>query len=778
MLVATEKCLKGELSMDYENITTESSQLTERIQSKFDRERCVTIMRREHNVTTLKVPKITGESLPERRLVFTDTQNETKALLYSVIVAAYNYAFTDRFAPKSAAGVLNANVSPFVDYLNKVEIENKYELFKNYEAHRFDEAVNHGGHSALTSLKTIFNYAFQDERFVAQLSSNDMQFLRHLRDTKKSPNVNKRQISLSSYFGELPWLRDEQDGVGADYYNLFASPKILVNSLKCLSSTLILEFYEAKCALKAFLKANKELVADIQNNFAEGKQAKGTKSARRVIRTNAVTKTLYAILLAYHERETPSPSLENAISLLLCSMASSNSIDDVQEGLNGIEGFKKILCHVRNISGSDDDCSLDKGRLLFSASFQTPALSMDMLLSLVNDDDLPITIVEKLMFMWLMACLTVQPSDIYKLTKTNFRMFKVDGRVTDIECEYFKGRANAVHTTRSLSLKKADGKALLVYLNQNPGESIDTYQGSLPALSPGSLAVTGALVNLINLPFMSEALHSTHQRFNNTPKIIPMALTSIVQNGVSTQKLGVFGDKGHELVEASDRGSKTSVFSLSAIKNSAVHAYSDPYTLHYLINRNSHTNKTEKENYLNADNEAWINAAGRITRSVMQDLINNVFNLDFSDSKEEERQKAEIAFNNEFKSVKNVISNKSEEMLSRMKVVTEQNNGVINEVGVLSQTAASRELFTPIYVLDSPSTVCKMYNYLHEFEENYRRLLSQNPHHLYQTAMPTAEWIQKVLAGESLSDESKTQGKALYEKMRLAGVSMQVFHSL
>jgi len=769
--------------MDYKNggttqaiITESTSQLMEQMQREFDRDCSVTIMPRDHNATTLIVPKVA--KLPQRRLVFTDAQNETKALLYRMIVAAYNYAFTDKFAPKSSRGFFNSTVTPFVEYLNKIDIKNKYELLKDYEAYRFDEKGNHGGFSALTRLKTIFTYAFQDESFVAQLSTDDMQFLNAQRDTRKSPNLNKKQISLSSYFGALPWLRDENVGVGAEFYNIFASPKLIVNSLKCLSATVILEFYETKCALKAFLKANHELAPFMQKRIDNAKSKKGTRSARRVARKNATTQIMHAILSAYHELDSPSPSLEKAISLLLCSVSTTNSIDNAQNVLKSKKAFKKMLCHERNHGGNG--CSLDKGQRLFSAALETPVLSMEVLLALTAGDDLPITTVEKLMFSWLMACLTVQPSDIEKLTKNNFRSFKVGGRITDIECEYFKGRANAVHATRSLSVKKADGKALLVYLNQNLGSNIAAYQGSSPSISSGSLAVTGALVNVINLPFMSDALQATHQRFGNVPNIMPKALTSLVRNGLSASKCdkALTIEQKQELMDESGIACASAVFGLKAIKNSAVHAYSDPYTLHYLINRNSHTNKTEKEHYLNADNETWMNASGRITRSVMHDLINNVFDLSFSDFAEKERNKAEIAFNNEFESVTNIISYKTEEMLSRMKIVTEQNQGRINEIGVLSQSTASTEQFAPIYVLDNPSTVCKMYNYLHEFEKNYKRLLGQNPHHLYQTAMPTAEWIQQVLASENLSRESKTQGKALFEKMHLAGVSMQVFHSL
>lgn len=754
--------------MDCKNVSVTqpitTSQEMEQMQIEFDQKRPVTAMRHNSNTTSLIVPKAGG--LGQRRIVFTDTENEIKALLYSMIVAAYNHVFTDKFASKSAPERFSSVAPPFVEWLNNVEIENKYELLKNYEAYRFDYLGNHGGNSALNYLKALFAYAFQDESYIAQLSPNNLQFLNTLRDTKVSPNLNKKQISLASYFGALPWLRERNIGVGADMYNIFASPKLTVNSLKSLAATVILELYDAKCALQTFLKNNHEIAETIQSKMEEAR-ANDANAKSRSYRT---AEAMHVLISTYHEIKRPSPSLQKAIALLLCSIAKPLGVDKVQNAIKSKEAFKKELCR------EDGGNSTAKAEAIYTSSLDAPMLSMEILRLLSLQDELPITRVEKLMFSWLMATLTVQPSDIAKLRKEHFRLFKVGGRVTDIECEYFKGRANAVHTTRSLSVKKADGKAVLIYLEQNSGEQVVAFDTSTPAIAMGSNSVIGTLVNAINLPFMNDAIAATHQKFGDIPMIIPKAIASLVRHGMNIYKIkgSLSTEKKQKIIRESGRACPQSIFGLKAIKNSAVHAFSDPYTLHYLINRNSHTNKTEKENYLNEDNEAWINASGRITRTVMLDLINNVFDLDFCSVTEKEKK----AFNNEFESVTNVISYKTEEMLSRMKVVTEQDKGKINEVGVLSRPKVSTEQFSPIYVLDSPATVCKMYNYLHEFEANYKRLLGQNPHHLYQTAMPTAEWMEQVLMSDKLSRESKSEGKALFEKMRLSGVSMKVFHSL
>ncbi len=211
-----------------------------------------------------------------------------------------------------------------------------------------------------------------------------------------------------------------------------------------------------------------------------------------------------------------------------------------------------------------------------------------------------------------------------------------------------------------------------------------------------------------------------------------------------------------------------------SIKNSAVYAFSDPYTLHYLINRNSHTNQTEKIHYLTEDNEEWMNSSGRITREVMLDLIKNVFDLGFE--REDERQLDR--FNSEFMAVTESISYKHEEMNARLRLVTGQENGKVNEVGVLalSKKNDNEEPLSPIYVVDDPLTALKMYNYLHEFQKHYKKILANNPDFLFKTVMPTVEWIEDTLG--KMSKLSQIKGREKFEVMIKSGVVISVFHSM
>ena len=94
----------------------------------------------------------------------------------------------------------------------------------------------------------------------------------------------------------------------------------------------------------------------------------------------------------------------------------------------------------------------------------------------------------------------------------------------------------------------------------------------------------------------------------------------------------------------------------------------------------------------------------------------------------------------------------------------------------MSYSADENEAFAPIYVLDSPVTVCKMMNFIYEFEHNYKKILCRNPDYFYRSALPTVEWMEHVLS--SLSKASISEGQELFKKMRNAGVCVSVFHSI
>ncbi|EOX4455936.1 hypothetical protein ACJ5M8_000955 [Vibrio antiquarius] len=734
-----------------------SSEITEQLQRQFDSGKPATSIHYPLSATSLVIPAIkktvSHNSAPERHIKMTDHKNHYKSIVYKAMIAAYNYAFHDKFAPINAQSVYSKNVPNFINWLNNATIDNHYKLLKEYESYRFDELSNHGGRSALNGLKPIFTYACEHSiELESLLSQHELRYLAKLRQTKISPNNNRSQESLASYFGKFDWLRREDVGIGNDLYTTLASPKMTVSSLIQTTSVLLLEIYRHKQRLKQFLIDKEIDVASFESN-TYGKLNDHKKCL-------AVGELAYSLLSAFNRdgNEGDKALMELVILSLASSKDSFLSMQSVlgsQEACDALFLSQKGTVSVRRVVS------------LVSINPQGALFSAQIMFQLASQKDLPaITEIESLMFTWLMACQTVQPTDIAKLTKNSFRKVVVGQRVTHIECEYFKGRAKAVHQTRSLSVRTVEGKAVLSYITQHNGGKLNSHKTASKVYN--SLASrAGSLAKLLQLDHINLAVEKAHKNSGDIPLIIPNALIKLIENM----------DLQRENASSTNKSFQTHLFGLRAIKNSAVHAYSDPYTLHFLINRNSHSNQTEKQHYLNNDNEEWINSSGRITREVMFDLINNVFDLDFEGLTEIELEKAQEAFNEELTALTDTVSYKKEEMVARLRVVTGQEKGQVNEIGVLSySTQQENQGLAPIYVLDSPVTAWRLYNYLYEFKAHYKQLLSVNPDHLFKSVLPTVEWMQFTL--NKLSKESRKQGQALHKKMIESGTTVSVFHSI
>lgn len=733
------------------------------------------ILQAEHNNKQVCVHKrypLTARSLlvpatdmsPERYIEMTDLDDQSKESLYMLFVAAYNYVFFDKFAPATATGMYSSCVHNFIKWLNQHEIKNKYEVLKEYESYRFDLLDNHGGASALANIKTLFTHAIEySTELEAEISSDQFKYLQDLRKTKISPNIKKTHKSIASYFGGLDWLRREDVGIGNELYTLFASAKLSINSLIITASTIIIELYSYKKDLSVFLRNNK--IESLSSLFP--------KSSSTKHKCIFIGKFVSQIITAYHRNGKNDKKLESAINIIILSNLKSNNGYLYFVGLLGDE--KRFNDKYPDGEISDDHCVK-----YFTSDSSGCLFSLEIMKSLIKDNTQPICNIESNMFAWLMAALTVQPYDIPKLTNKDFRKIIIGQRVTHIECEYFKGRSNLFSTTRSVSANNLEGKAILIFLSRSGDEtfvrSIDPFR-----ISNGFRSHSGCFASIIESSPIAEVIHKNHGK-SDLPPLIPKAIVKLIQHGVNPSVVSIpytlSFEERKKLSNASDTHCQYSIFGLQAIKNSAVHAFSDPYTLDYLINHNSHTNKTEKKNYLslNGDNEEYLNSCGRITREVMFDLINNVLNLRFDGLNKKERTEEVEKFNSEFTVVTEHIEYRKEEMLSRLKVVSGQSKGDFNEVGVLALDNSQLTSFELIYVLDNPTTAWKMMNYIHEFKKHYRKLLISNPKFFYKTAMPTAEWTEAALS--RLSKDSQKKGLELFKLMLSHGVEISVFHSI
>ncbi|EHR1107751.1 hypothetical protein KS880_002292 [Vibrio parahaemolyticus] len=741
-----------------------SAEIEKALSSDFKNKQPVASLELPFSVRSISIPKV--RSSAAYTLSMTDTDDPDKTIIYKAMIAVYNYTFFDKSAALTAKHHFSLAVKPFIAWLNGRKIENRYETLKLYETDRMDELENHGGASPLLRLKTVLGYAIESESLQKELSSDEYAYLMELRKTKPTPNLNRTQKSIASYFGALDWLRRDDIGIGRELYSALASPKLAVNSLSLTVATVILELKSYKDELQALIKSSKPQLSPWLATESKNSRAEKGK---------AVANILYLLLSAYHQQDNPSNALKAALEVLLvCNSTSFTAYSTITPALNSQHDCDSLFLNkVRektkvNVDFTHRHCtSLLNGELF----------SFEWIKGVLNDEpSTALTDVERLMFAWLMASLTVQPFDIPKLTHSDFRLMKVGGRVTAIECEYFKGRAKVFHTTRSLSARTAEGKALLTLLEQQD-EGLPFFAHQTLTMSNTTSTRLGVFNALLLIDDLSEKMKAAHEK-QQLPHLMPQALCALICHGIHSENVVENPKKitiavRRKLVAQSPSPCQRTIFGLQAIKNSAVHAFSDPYTLNYLINRNSHSNQTEKVSYLTEDNEEWMNSSGRITREVMLDLIHNVFNLNFNPRNEQQV----AAFNSEFMAVTDLIAYKHEEMNARLRVVTGQEKGRVDEVGVMALSNQKEdEALAPLYVLDSPVTVLKMHNYLYEFKKNYKKLLSHNPEHLFKTVIPTVEWIEDTIT--KMSKASQLKGREQFNLMIKNGVVMSVFHSM
>jgi hypothetical protein len=259
------------------------------------------------SATSIVVPAL--KAYPERVITFNVKGETYKRLIFKAIIASYNYSFLDEFAPPSAKYRFTSSAHLFVEWLNNTNIKNPYTVLKEYESYRFDTLNNHGGESALRKLRTVLFYALErSSELSSSIEPEQLQYLFEIYKTKVSPNFNKKQISLAGYFGELDWLRNDDIGIGNQLYQVLASPKITIRSLRATASSIIIELYECKLALKRFLEVSDFSLFDF-NMLGPNKNVKYYKKS-------FTGRAIFCLLYKYHCLKKKEPKLRNALVLV------------------------------------------------------------------------------------------------------------------------------------------------------------------------------------------------------------------------------------------------------------------------------------------------------------------------------------------------------------------------------------------------------------------------------------------------------------------------------
>jgi hypothetical protein len=351
-----------------------------------------------------------------------------------------------------------------------------------------------------------------------------------------------------------------------------------------------------------------------------------------------------------------------------------------------------------------------------------------------------------------MAYQTVQATDIPKLTLRNFKFVKrINGTITHIESDYFKGRTkNNVHQVETLKTKDDIGKSVLRYILDVT--ALRVQDKLLTPVIPSERLGPAGKSGLMYLACVGTALwhviNQKHQTQRVAP-VFPQAMRAMLYNGVNCRSIQ--RDKTPCEAVYSEH-----FFRFSHIKTSAVYARSDNFDPAILTNQRSHTNDTERESYLVEMNQEWQNNCGLVTRAVMRDLYVNVFKASVSDKQ---------LFESEFTKAVEHIKVRADDVLRCLKVVTQQTNGRVDELGHVGEGAQFEgDLPDTIYIQDSPETVLKLKHFLAQLQEKHVLLRECAPEYLFYTALPTAEWIESLFDNKRFSKMSLEKGQAMYDQ--------------
>lgn len=698
----------------------------------------ITPLRYNPKATVLHIPKIQGHSA--FIITLAPEHSQTRQLMFGVFNAvAYRYLITDDF-PESRRQVLIMckHVWRYLDLID-LTAENRATWLKDYEAWRVSEDGVKTQSTGLNKIKLMIEDALALSAFTNPLTDCEREYLATLASTSVAPRDEADAINLNHWFSQHTWLRRDDIGIGHDVYTRLGSPRALMNSFRITIETTLLHLQACKDALiDSFRLAGitpKDIPALVELSSPD------CKSKRRYIMSAKVE-----ILNRLRQKLVPLiddiPHLENALEFVVFT----ETLPQYRKKI-----FHKLLANEPITAAANSHANgfftstLESG--LFDAGFLRQ-LALHAASSSDNDV-MPVSLAESLLFSYLMAYQTVQATDIPKLTLRDFKFVRrVNGVITHIESDYFKGRArNNVHQIETLKTKDDVGKTVLRYILDvtalRKQDRLLTPVFKREAFSPSN--VTGLLCLAFTDTALWHVINEKHHTQLVTP-VFPKAMHVMLCKGVRRAKSPFKAVLSENF------------FGFSHIKTSAVYASSDNFDPASLINPRSHTNDTERERYLVEMNQEWQNKCGRVTRAVMRDLYMNVFTA--SDSEQQ-------LFESEFTKAVEHIKTRANDMLACLKVVTEQTSGRVDELGFVRVGAqVEGDLPDTIYIQDSPETVLKLKHFLAQLQEKHTLLRECAPEFLFFTALPTAEWIESLFDNKRFSKESLHYGQDMYEKYR------------
>jgi len=705
----------------------------QQLQADFSRSRPVTPI--VISPTRIVLPE--GPGIRKSNNVFecTNEHVDAKLLFRCLATALHDVRIHPKRYPASKPRSISLAIQEFIPWLNNHTIDhrNRATIVKDFETFRVNDCeVQPQGSQAAGTLDSL-RVGLAVNSFKDTVSQLEAAYIYNIvNKTKLSKNSVPEQTTLTNYFGQMQWIREYMDN---NLFNRVASPKALMASFSITVATLMLEAQRLLDELEQYC---------INHNITTDMLSIKRTNKRETLHQVALLRHLVNFFGKGYSSKTP-----EFIKVMLFDLSNAEAYQDNQRRLkSGDKLARKAFRKQFNT------VSLDVALFNYNIVLAVVKRAEKKRLKATFIPPMPVTPLEQICFVWLMAWQMVQPTDIPKLKRSDFRfMERSNSTITHVGCEYYKSRAHDYKEVPLLAVTDVEGKAVLSYIQRKMLLDDDNNPlVSLPQLCKqqtcGATTFISQLFDLTNFSSIhTQILFELGKR--KATSVIIDCITAMMSHGITANLWRKKTDSKDTLIEAFRDQVNTPLpltwFGLEAIKNSAVHSRSDKYRIGHLVNYHSHTNETEGSSYMTIGNQDWLNNCGRVTRSVMHDLAMNVL----SPSKD-------LVFNGDFTQALEVITDKKNDVLSRLKMVTDT-TGKANDLGILKgHVSVDDDYPDTLYLLDTPETYVQMKHYLDESSKRYKQLLMSNPVFLEFTVLPTCEWIEVLFNASGLTNANRT----------------------
>lgn len=608
------------------------------------------------------------------QIISLNKENKYHKIIFSACKAGFKSNWFIGLSSRSKYTYFNA-IRKYFDWINDsnhyINNKSRYDTLKEFEAYR------HNVRGLKSSLLGLINQVIQEGMTSSDTTDSDYNFLQTLISLSKPAHPPKPEpVTLSGWF-ELPWLRPI---ISEQAYFQLESPRLLFLSFRATIATTLLYLLKHRQRWQ-------------QSSVIEFDQS------RRNWQYDW-NRILFEREGKFNKKGDP----EDEFSQMLWSDLISRTGQKILKAKIMQERLHKLK-PTYSYQGKRI-CPWQKPTF-FRPDYQTRYSH-----------------IEELLCAWLAACEAIQPADIPKLKTKNYAHERnTSGRLIAMECTYYKGRSGT-------------NKQPAILMGSDPWtRALDQY---MTGLSVPHLFTTGVaehkifpalkrqnpitfLFNIWKLPSFQQQLESELKRTGATPLFLHAMLALEHGDENYSQFYKRTGKEVDEYRAIKSRPLPAFMFSFTHIKNTAVHAGTDSYRAADLVNHHSHSSLTEKTSYLTDKNKEWVNQAGRITRLVLHDLQNVVFQPSITDISQ---------------SVKDL------ELRTRISEATHTNDIIIHS---MQNSAIASESDNTIVVSDTNDTALYFIHYINQAEALLPKLLSARPAWVERTLVVKVEWMTRTL---------------------------------